>query len=930
VTTLRADFYDRPLVYRGFADLLRGRVETVLPLAPDELERAITGPARSVGVWLEQGLLARIVADVVDEPGALPLLQYALTELYERREGATLTGAAYDAIGGISGALAGRAEALYEGASPAGKEATRQLFLRLVTLGEPADTRRRVERAELDSLDVDQQELARAIDGFGAARLLSFDRDPRTRAPTVEVAHESLLGEWARLQDWIAAARENLRAHRRLSSAAGEWLRGERDPSTLLRGRQLARFESWAEESGLAQTELEREYLEASVAARAEEAAAEQARQARESALERRSLNRLRALVGVLAVAALVTAGLTIFAFDQSSRSKHEARIATARQLAAASVANLDVDPERSILLALRAVETTGGGTHALPEAVEALHRAIAASRVLRTIRTSARAVSFSPDGSRLATVGSSGVAVWNPQTGKRLLSLRDTRSLEDVTFDPTGSRLVAGAADGSAVVWDARTGRRSFALSGPVGGVGAERLAFSPDGTMLAADNEIGYIWIWAVRDRRVLRTVHTQSSPCGVAWSPDGIHLAAGDCGTHTTSSAGVGNVRTGKLDFTTPPQYGAITAVAFSPDGRYLGTPTTAGLAQVWDLRSHRLVATFKDHTGEVDGLAFGRNGQVATISSDGMARVWEAATGRQLLVLRGHDGPVSDLAFTADGRELATASVDGTVRIWNVTPAGSRDWLTLEAHPGGVESLTYDPTGTRLLTTGIVDPKAKLWDAHTGALLGSYSTVRDEVSRYFLGRVGAAGFREQTSPDGRLGLSVASTAQAKLRRLATGDVLATFGSDVQSMAFDPSGTRVALGNSKGGVRIWDVATPRRPVPIRSFAAHKGIVEAVAFSPDGRLVATAGEDTTAKLWDLRTGGDLLTLTGSTRLLTAIGFSPDGTRLVTGSRDGTVRIYVLPVDELVSVARSRLTRGWTAAECEQYLAGGRCPPRP
>jgi len=76
--------------------------------------------------------------------------------------------------------------------------------------------------------------------------------------------------------------------------------------------------------------------------------------------------------------------------------------------------------------------------------------------------------------------------------------------------------------------------------------------------------------------------------------------------------------------------------------------------------------------------------------------------------------------------------------------------------------------------------------------------------------------------------------------------------------------------------------------------------------------------------------TSQTVLTLTGSTRFLTAIGFSPNGTRLVTGSRDGTVRIYVLPVDELMSVARSRLTRGWTAAECKQYLAGGHCPRQP
>jgi WD40 repeat protein/DNA-binding SARP family transcriptional activator len=968
VVTLRADFYDRPLVHRDFGELLRDRVETVLPLSPEELERAITGPAVGVGVDLEDGLLSSIVADVVDEPGALPLLQYALTELYERRDGATLTRAAYEEVGGISGALAGRAEALHQELSPAGREAVRQLFLRLVTLGESVDTRRRVQRAELDSLDVDHAQLTAALDAFGAARLLSFDRDPRSGAPTVELAHEALLGEWARLQDWVASARENLRAHRRLSAAAAEWHDGGRDPSMLMRGRQLERFESLAEEAGLAQTEHEREYIDASVRARSAEAAEEEERRAREAELERRSVNRLRALVGVLACAALVAAGLTIFAFDQSSNSKRQARVATARQLAAASVANLDVDPERSILLALRAAETTGGGSRALPEAVEALHRAVAASRVVRTIPIDAGAVyaglggrqlpfvpvdnagldpvdrfregqglelektiglrainagvSFSRNGRRLATADAAHVDVWDAKTGRRVSSLAGTGAFRDVSFDRNGSRLATGTDDGSAVVWDAGSGRRLFVLSGPLEGVGVLNLRFSPDGKLLAAVDRVGDLWIWDVPRHHVVRTIRTSSQLCGIAWSPDGTRIATGDCETHTEAS--------GRLVFRTRPQNGSIMEVGFSPDGRYLGTPTSAGVAQVWDLRSGRVVATFRDHTGEVVGLAFGRNGQAATISTDGTARVWEATTGRQLLVLRGHDGPVTDLSFTANGDELATASVDGTVKVWNVTLAGSRDWLTLDAHRSGVESLMFDPAGTRLLTTGLLDKHAKLWDARTGTLLGSYAIVRDEISRYFIGHVGAGGFFQVESPDARLGLAVESSGRAKLRALATGDVLATMGRQVMSGAFDPTGARAALGDARGNVTIWDVTDGRRPAPLVSFAAHKGIVGALAFSPNGRFLATAGEDTTAKLWDLRTGQRVLTLSGAARRLSVVAFSPDGSRLVTGSGDGTVRVYVLPVDELMALARSRLTRGWTPDECKQYLAGAPCPGRP
>ena len=194
VATLRADFYDRPLLYRGFAELFKSRVEAVVPLSAEELERAISGPAKRVDVSLEPGLVAAMLADVAEEPGALPLMEYALTELFERRDGRLLFLEAYRQIGGVSGALGRRAEELYAELDDVGKEAARQLFLRLVALGEGTeDTRRRVPRSEVASLDVDQQAMAIVLDTFGASRQLSFDRDARTGAPTIELAHEAML-----------------------------------------------------------------------------------------------------------------------------------------------------------------------------------------------------------------------------------------------------------------------------------------------------------------------------------------------------------------------------------------------------------------------------------------------------------------------------------------------------------------------------------------------------------------------------------------------------------------------------------------------------------------------------------------------------------------------------------------------------------------
>ena len=577
VVALRADFYDRPLRHRGFAELLRDRVLSVPPLAPDGIERAISAPAAGVGVSLEQGLLAEIVSGVLDEPGALPLLQYALTELFDRREESTMTRSAYRAIGGVSGALAANAEELYAELPDSGKVAARQFFLQLVAVGVgEAGTRRPVGLADLASLDVNQEALAECIEAFGASRLLSFNRDPRTGASTVEIAHEALLVEWGRLHDWIDVAREDVRAHRRLSVRAAEWEESSRDGSLLLRGRQLARFQMWADESGLAQTKLEREFLQASLDEREAVLAEEESRRLRQAELERRAVNRLRALAVVLAVAAVAAAGLTVYGFDQSGRSRRQAQIATARQLAAASVANLDVDPVLSILLAQRAVEAARVNHAPLPDAVEALHRALAASRVVVTIETPATSViAVSPDGSRVASAGRIGSArvrdwqagapgaarkafVWDTRTGKLLLSLAGAKSpIHDIAYSPDGSRIVTGSDDGAAIVWDAGSGKRMLALRDPGAAGGALGVGLSPDGTLLATADVLGRIRIWQLGSRRVIRTIRVDAPLCRVGWSRDGTLVGAAQCGAYNFSPSSVSrvwNARTGRLVFRT----------------------------------------------------------------------------------------------------------------------------------------------------------------------------------------------------------------------------------------------------------------------------------------------------------------------------------------------------------------------------------------
>jgi DNA-binding SARP family transcriptional activator/class 3 adenylate cyclase/ABC-type glycerol-3-phosphate transport system substrate-binding protein len=403
IITLRADFYDRPLTVAGLAELMRTRTATVVPLTPEEIERVIDGPAERVGVTPELALVAEMVSDVSERPGALPLLQFALTELFERRRGSALTLEAYRQIGGVSGALARRAEELYEGLDREGRRAAKQLFLRLVTVGEGiADTRRLVPRTELLSLPIDRRAIEGVIELFGRHRLLAFDRDPMTRGPTVEVAHEALLGSWDRLRIWIDEARTDLAQHRRLRVAADEWEASGRDPGLLPRGRRLEEMSSWAASSELDFAEDERDYVSAGERQRDQDLAEERARADRERALERRSVVRLRALVAVMAAAALVAAGLSAIAVNragEAERLRDEGKIAA---LTGSALSKLDADPELGVLLALHAVNlSTSLGELVPSETVEALHWGLQEARIAYPVKDGPTKVVAGPLGTR-------------------------------------------------------------------------------------------------------------------------------------------------------------------------------------------------------------------------------------------------------------------------------------------------------------------------------------------------------------------------------------------------------------------------------------------------------------------------------------------------------------------------------------------------
>src|SRR4051812_8858222 len=516
VLTLRADFYDRPLSYPRFAELLASRTEAVSPLTAEELEQSIRRPAEQLGVAAEPGLVAEMIAELAHEPGALPLLQYSLTELFERREGNQLTLRVHRELGGVTASLSARAERIFAGTGAEGRRAIQQVFLRLVTIGEGApDTRRRVPRGELDALEVDPAAIDAVLQTFGRHRFLTFDRDPGTREPTVEIAHEALLTAWAPLRGWIETARDDWRQDQRIGRAADEWRVADRDPSFLMRGAQLEQVTSWAEHTDLSIGRTARAYLAASTAERDRQGEEEQQRRRHEARTERRARIRLRGLVAVFAVAALVAAALTLVARDQRQRAGSAARIATARELAAAAIANLDADPERSILLAIQAVrETRSHDGTVLPEAEDALHRAVTASRAVLTVPGLGGRLGWSPTGV-FVTEGRDGsgvIDIRNASTGTRVRAFRGhAGDITGVAFTPDGSRLATTGDDGLLKVWDPETKALLASLKEPAVKAGppvydAFGPAFSADGSLVGAIWGDGVVRVLDLTSDRVI----------------------------------------------------------------------------------------------------------------------------------------------------------------------------------------------------------------------------------------------------------------------------------------------------------------------------------------------------------------------------------------------------------------------------------------
>lgn len=963
IITMRADFYHRCAAHSDLAARVAASQFLVGPLSRDGLRQAIEEPARLVGLEFEDGLVATILDDVEGEPGALPLLEHSLLELWERRRARMLTLEGYRESGGVFGAIARRADAIYNGFDETQKVVTRRLLLRLTHIGEGTeDTRRRAPMSELVTSREQTTLIEEVVQAWTDARLLTLSAD-ETGERWVTVSHEALIRAWPRLRSWIDEDRAGQRLHRQITDASHEWQRLSRDESALLRGVRLAQAREFeAQHAGLL-NELEHAYVGASDALQRAEAAQRDRRR-------RRVVVSLSAGISI----ALILAALAGWQWQRAERQQRSATVRgmTARSdllrtQALATPRGWPALLHRSALLAIEArrlgadrdnaralnaaadmlgrsprridvpLESVGGispsadrvAVHSPDSAaLNVLNLTDGATLATIPVKAVQGGAMFSPSGRYLIVASESLVSAWEPCAGtapKQLWSLPVT--IEEITtslrvpavFDRTEKTVAI--IDGKAVLLlDVATGQRLRRFENPAP---VSQVTFSADSRKLA----------WSAGTTASIFTMSTGLTirvehPDEITW------LAIDDRGTRVATSRA---------------EHVEVWEATGEPVAKFdspLGSQDDGG---------EDILVTRFDETGSKltvigDGNAPGRQFSLSPVTElfeldasgsrlqsydahhlgsepDGAIEVWDLARAEPIVrLLHKADSRPQVFVYAAEHRRLAVFD-EKSVWIYDTSPGTSESRWRVEE----LNAMALSPDGAVLVGAG-ADEAMHAWDPVSRTALWSHRGINAKVTikdsdgeKQVWPNVSAIVFsRDGKHVEARLSGGKARVFEAQSGREVSAETVAFI--PARDLSWNPremfsaDGTLRAFGDGSD-LRIQRVdgaGELARIPPDADRNTERHDIQAAVFSADGRYLVTGGGDKTERVWSLT--GDELSLIRHNGAVDKVAFSADG-RFVTTVVGREVATWIWREDDLKDLICKRLQHNLSREEWRAHL---------
>jgi WD40 repeat protein len=847
------------------------------PLLLDRYEEIIKGPARKAGIVVEEAFVKRAIRDIGKED-ALPLLAFALQQLYENSGMKALTLIGYEALGDkdanlspLENAVKKAADDVLKAKNPdeLGWKALRDAFIpAMVRVTNQGYARR---AAEWDALPKRALPLLEAL---VEARLLVVRQD-EVHPKTVEVAHEALLRVWPELRGWLEDSRDFLLCSQQLDAELSHY--NDAPPAqknqALLSGLKLEKGRTLLRERHDQLKPDHRDYIISSL-----------------QYVDRQKLFWRIFLVGIFIVVllALIVAGIQLIS---AKHQRGEALVATAELTIASRPADALI--ETLAAPAFADYEKVFGRNTPTVSAASArvliegtvynreYNRYVGHDKEVRTAE-------FSPDGKLIVSASEDGsIRLWDIQSGQAIGEplIAHDGDVWSASFSKDGKRIVSAGKDGTIRLWDVQS---LFRLPYPsmdiIRGHTGEVLsaAFRSDGKQIVSSGKDGTIRIWDADTG--LAIGQPLRGHDGWVWtaafSKDGKRIVSGgEDGTVRIWDASSGQA----IGIPLKKHNGWVKSAVFSQDGLRIVSAGFDGIVRIWDARSGRLISRLRGHHGWIKTASFDNDDKnIVSAGQDGM-RLWDAGKGLEVPnFFRGHQGWVMSASFSPDGTQIVSAGHDKTIRLWSIKNDVSIG-KPLRGHQASVRSVAIGSNG-QIVSSGD-DATVRIWNHKIGLeikppMRGHDGPVRSVDIKVDLKRIVSSG------EDGTIRIWDADSGQP------IGEPINAHADWVHTVMFSEADDLIVSAGEDATVRLWDGLSGQSiGVPMQG---HQGPVLSAAFSTDGKQIVSTGVDGTVRTWDTATGHQIgEPLIGHRGWVRSAAFSDNGSRIVSAGDDETIRVW-------------------------------------